>query len=363
MKTNYCLCVSVIFLILSVGCATSDRPYSPSDLTGVKQVPSRTSKTAYRKQSVSQNQVRNSTAGYYVVKPGDTLYSVAFANNMDYQTLALINGIQAPYTINVGQRLLTDSVRSERKLYRVVKGDTVYNISKRYGLTPAQLASMNGIDKSFNIRIGQVLVVGKKTVNTPVQSISQGRAASSQSVPASASKQQTASRITTEKRNSSSAPAMSVASSGTGSSSSAGTGGRTSSVSSTKYQNVARNNARVNWRWPYNGKIIEGYSRNNKGIDISGNRGDSVRSAAKGKIVYAGNALRGYGNLIIINHDDDYLSAYAHNDAILVAEGQTVESGQVIARMGSTDAKSVRLHFEIRHNGESVNPLSYLPKK
>ena len=99
------------------------------------------------------------------------------------------------------------------------------------------------------------------------------------------------------------------------------------------------------------------------GIDISGRKGDSVRSAAKGKIVYAGDALRGYGNLIIINHDDDYLSAYAHNDAILVTEGQMVESGQVIARMGDTDAKSVRLHFEIRHNGESVNPLNYLPKR
>ena len=75
MKTNYCLCASVIFLIVSVGCATSDRPYSPSDLTGVKQVPSRATKTAYRKQSVSQNQVRNSAsaAGYYIVKPGDTL--------------------------------------------------------------------------------------------------------------------------------------------------------------------------------------------------------------------------------------------------------------------------------------------------
>ena len=363
MKTNYCLCASVIFLIVSVGCATSDRPYSPSDLTGVKQVPSRATKTAYRKQSVSQNQVRNSAsaAGDYIVKPGDTLYSVAFANNMDYQTLALINGIKAPYTINVGQRLLTDSVRSERKLYRVVKGDTVYNISKRYDLTPAQLASMNGIDKSFNIRIGQVLVVGKKTVNSSVQNVNQGRIASSQ--PVSASKQQTASKTTPEKRTGSSAPAMSLTSSGTAASSSAATGGKSSSASSSKYQNVARNHAKVNWRWPYNGKIVEGYSRNNKGIDISGNRGDSVRSAAKGKIVYAGNALRGYGNLIIINHDDDYLSAYAHNDAILVAEGQTVESGQVIARMGSTDAKSVRLHFEIRHNGESVNPLSYLPKK
>ena len=81
-----------------------------------------------------------------------------------------------------------------------------------------------------------------------------------------------------------------------------------------------------------------------------------------GQVVYAGSALRGYGNLIIINHDNQFLSAYAHNDALLVKEGQKVKRGQQIARMGSTDTESVRLHFEVRYRGQSVNPLSYLPK-
>lgn len=101
----------------------------------------------------------------------------------------------------------------------------------------------------------------------------------------------------------------------------------------------------------------------NKGIDISGSRGQSILAAADGRIVYAGNALRGYGNLIIIKHNDDYLSAYAHNDSMLVAEQQEVKAGQKIATMGSTGTTSVRLHFEIRYKGKSVNPLQHLPQR
>ena len=98
-----------------------------------------------------------------------------------------------------------------------------------------------------------------------------------------------------------------------------------------------------------------------KGIDIAGSRGQNVVAASAGQVVYSGNALRGYGNLIIINHNNQYLSAYAHNDMLLVKEGQKVKRGQVIAKMGSTDASQVMLHFEIRYKGNSVNPRKYLP--
>ena len=119
------------------------------------------------------------------------------------------------------------------------------------------------------------------------------------------------------------------------------------------------------WSWPAKGKVIEGFSntkQGNKGINIAGKRGDSVRSTAKGKVVYAGNALRGYGQLIIIKHNDDYLSAYAHNDSILVKEKQLVKAGQIIAKMGDTDADRIMLHFEVRFRGKSVNPMKYLSK-
>ena len=115
----------------------------------------------------------------------------------------------------------------------------------------------------------------------------------------------------------------------------------------------------VSWMWPARGTVIRNFSSTNKGIDIAGSRGQNVNAA--GQVVYSGNALRGYGNLIIINHDNEYLSAYAHNDMLLVKEGQRVKKGQVIAKMGSTDASRVMLHFEIRYRGNSVNPRKYLP--
>jgi len=120
------------------------------------------------------------------------------------------------------------------------------------------------------------------------------------------------------------------------------------------------------WRWPTEGRIIDNFSASeggNKGIDIAGSRGQPVLATASGRVVYAGNALRGYGNLIIIKHNDDYLSAYAHNDSMLVREQQEVQAGQKIATMGSTGTSSVRLHFEIRYKGKSVNPLRYLPQR
>ena len=122
----------------------------------------------------------------------------------------------------------------------------------------------------------------------------------------------------------------------------------------------------VSWRWPASGRIIQGFSSTdggNKGIDIGGSRGQAVNAAAAGTVVYAGNALRGYGNLIIIKHNDDYLSAYAHNESILVKEQQQVKSGQQIAKMGSSGTNGVKLHFEIRYKGKSVDPIRYLPKR
>ena len=122
----------------------------------------------------------------------------------------------------------------------------------------------------------------------------------------------------------------------------------------------------VAWQWPTQGNVIQGFSNSdggNKGIDISGSRGQAVKAAASGRVVYAGNALRGYGNLIIIKHNDDFLSAYAHNDKILVSDQQEVKAGQEIAKMGSTGTNAVKLHFEIRYKGKSVDPVRYLPRR
>lgn len=118
------------------------------------------------------------------------------------------------------------------------------------------------------------------------------------------------------------------------------------------------------WLWPASGQVIAGFNEaTNKGLDIAGNPGDPVIASAAGKVVYSGGGLRGYGNLVIIKHDDDYLSAYAHNQSLLVKEGDDVRKGQQIAELGSTDADRPKLHFEIRRQGRPVDPAQYLPAR
>ncbi len=118
------------------------------------------------------------------------------------------------------------------------------------------------------------------------------------------------------------------------------------------------------WLWPASGAIIAGFNEaTNKGVDIAGNPGDPVIASAAGQVVYSGSGLRGYGKLVIIKHDDDYLTAYAHNQNLLVKEGDSISKGQRIAELGSTDADRPKLHFEIRRQGRPVDPMQYLPPR
>jgi lipoprotein NlpD len=117
----------------------------------------------------------------------------------------------------------------------------------------------------------------------------------------------------------------------------------------------------VSWGWPAVGRISTGFEDGKKGIDIAGKSGQSVMAASSGKVMYAGSGIRGYGNLVIVKHTNNLLSAYAHNKTILVKEGQTVTKGQKIAEMGNSDSDSVKLHFEIRLQGKPVDPSKYLP--
>ncbi|WP_026376397.1 peptidoglycan DD-metalloendopeptidase family protein [Aestuariibacter salexigens] len=120
------------------------------------------------------------------------------------------------------------------------------------------------------------------------------------------------------------------------------------------------------WQWPASGKIVSQFSRSeqgNKGLDIANQLGTPILAAADGKVVYTGDALRGYGNLIIIKHTESYLSAYAHNDRVMVKEQQWVHAGQQIAAMGNSGTDQIKLHFEVRYKGKAVDPLRYLPKR
>ncbi len=143
-------------------------------------------------------------------------------------------------------------------------------------------------------------------------------------------------------------------------------GSRKKQISARKLQEkrarIYHKNRKVHWAWPVRGRIAKKYSRSLRGIDIAGRFGQAVKAAASGQVVYIGNSLIRYGNLVILKHSSRYFSAYAHNKRIVVTQGQVVQQGEKIAEMGATGANSVKLHFEIRKDGKPVNPFRYLSK-
>ncbi|MDY2798481.1 MAG: peptidoglycan DD-metalloendopeptidase family protein [Anaerobiospirillum succiniciproducens] len=305
----------------------------------------------------------NSPDRYTVVK-GDTLYSIAFRYGLDYHSLAKINNITPPYNLALGQVLVLNLKAQEAPSYIVQRGDTLYSIARKNNQSVSFLAGVNNLEPPYNLKLGQKILLSRADAGGGVAPNKAGTSVPVAGQPQSTTAQAgtsitttTTTTTTTQKGNSK--PATTVTTTQT----------QTQKVPVNAQTPIVNSKTRkvagVTWSWPTTGKVIEQFSTSetgNKGIDIAGNRGQAILSAADGQVVYSGNALRGFGNLIIINHNNEYLSAYAHNDVMLVKEGQKVKRGQHIARMGNTDAASTRLHFEIRYRGQSVNPVSYLPK-
>ncbi|WP_435927617.1 murein hydrolase activator NlpD [Dryocola sp. BD613] len=259
----------------------------------------------------------------YTVKRGDTLFYIAWITGNDFRDLAQRNNVTAPYSLEVGQTLQVGSASGTP----ITGGNAV----------TAADASAQGITNPA-AQNSSAVVASKPTITYSEDS---GEQSANKMLP---NNKGTATVVT--------APVTAPVISSTTT---------VPTVSSTS------DSAPIStWRWPTDGKIIENFSATeggNKGIDISGSKGQAIVATASGRVVYAGNALRGYGNLIIIKHNDDYLSAYAHNDTMLVREQEEIKAGQKIATMGSTGTSSTRLHFEIRYKGKSVNPLRYLPQR
>lgn len=211
--------------------------------------------------------------------------------------------------------------------HQVQKGETLFAIAWRYGLDFHELANANFIESPYTIYPGQRIDIRDKAKAQTV--VSQPNVKKSSTAPYK------------QPRHVSRAP-------------------QRSHNSPKSFGRIQTND----WSWPVNGRLISRFSTNkpvNKGIDIAGSMGESVSAAAAGTVVYAGTGLRGYGNLVIIKHDDLYLSAYAHASRILVQEQEIVKAGQTIAEIGSTGTDKVKLHFEIRKNGKPVDPLKLLP--
>ncbi len=243
--------------------------------------------------------------------------------------LVLASGCSAPRTkpANVTDRTAGSSDElAPAGYYRVKKGDTLARIAIDHGQSPKDVIAWNNLANPNQIEIGDLILIKPPAGSKPVaKPIAKPAVISAPDAPTPKSKEVS--------KSDAKADVVSEAV-------------------------VAEPGIRLSQ--PAKGSVTGAYSETNKGIDIAGKLGDPVLAASGGKVVYAGNSLRGYGNLVIVKHDNTYLTAYAHNSKLLVKEGDTVTKGQKIAEMGDTDANAVKLHFELRVNGKPVNPQPYL---
>jgi lipoprotein NlpD len=236
--------------------------------------------------------------------------------------------------------------------YRVQRGDTLYTIAWQRGLDYRDLAAWNGIRPPYRIYVGQTLRLAQRSASRVPSAPPHGATHSSGKPPAQRKVQapQPSPAPATGRAETSKPAAARPASA---------SGGRSD-------QGDAVATTRLSWQWPTNGTVVSTFKAGEplrNGIRVAGRVGDKIRAAERGKVVYAGSGLIGYGRLIIVKHNDNYLSAYGHNRDILVREGDQVAKGQDIATMGAANDGSPQLHFEIRRDGKPVDPLGKLPRR
>ncbi|HSH72941.1 MAG TPA: peptidoglycan DD-metalloendopeptidase family protein [Methylophilaceae bacterium] len=307
-------------------------------------------RAASTKQSTSGKPLAKNTAkdwrpDSHTVKKGDTLYSIGLQYGYDYKEIAQANNIAAPYTIHVGQQLkikeLSTVKPAETNAVTPANDNSVV-------VTPLKTDSNSTSGSGTSATVTSSVVSEPPVLNQP-KAIREPYSEQAMIIKAPPAAKPV---ITSQVK----------------------------PVETAKPENTKPDNAKpetskpegqktdtgddeaIDWAWPTVGKVITTFndSSNAKGIDISGNSGQAVNATAAGKVIYSGSDLRGYGKLVIIKHNKTYLSVYAHNSQILVKEGQVVTKGQKIAEMGDTDADRVKLHFEIRQQGKSVDPGKYL---
>jgi lipoprotein NlpD len=262
----------------------------------------------------ASDDVKPDARGTYTVRRGDTLLRIALDHGQNYRDLIAWNNLSDPNDIKVGEQL------------RVAPPER--NVASAAAAVVTSPISMPGADKPAAL---------------PRKSAPRGdKKPFSDSNLADAEKGDNPKAVDVVKP----APA------GVGTALAAG-----STV-------TASDDEKLSWMWPSDGRIVATFDEGkNKGIDIAGKMGQQVMAAGSGKVMYAGSGIRGYGNLVIVKHSNNLLSAYAHNRTILVKEGQNVTKGQAIAEMGDSDADTVKLHFEIRQQGKPVDPSKFLPSR
>jgi lipoprotein NlpD len=278
----------------------------------------------------------------HVVQRGDTVYGIAFRNGLDWRDFAAWNGVGPPYTIFIGQRLRLTPPPGWR-------GEPAPGSAVAATPTPSGTVETRPVDEPD--RPARIEPLGQDPAPAPARpqpsAVEPGQPSPGQLRPAPAATPAPAPAPETR------TPATDPP----------------ASPSATTPQGppaAMRSVGGVAWRWPAQGPLLRTFAANDplrQGIDIAGQAGDPVYAAADGEVVYSGSGLVGYGELVIIKHSEQYLSAYGHNRRRLVSEGQQVRAGQQIAEMGRTGTDREKLHFEIRRGGRPVNPLDHLPTR
>ncbi len=320
MKYLVFMCLTMSWMLLAACSTTNDQAAPVVSLTGQGGAVSKSV-------SMTQQAVR---PGYYVVQKGDTLYGIALEHGLDYRELASWNHLTNINQIQVGQSL------------QVAAPGTVSPVVHS-AVAQAQSSAL------------QVVSVQQQAIPV-VLDVTQPLAIKLPYSLANVATLENANQATAVKPN-----VLSISPLPAQSNTQVTNAGMASVVATPQTLGGG-----LDWVWPTDGPVISGFGDaggNGKGIDIGGTRGQAIVAAAAGKVVYSGSGLHDYGNLVIIKHNANYLTAYAHNQRILVKEGQTVSKGQKIAEMGDSGANRVELHFEVRLMGKPVDPMGFLPKR
>ncbi len=278
------------------------------------------------------------SAGVHNVVSGDTLYSISSAYRLPMRDIALLNRMNAPFKLREGQRLRLPPPRE----YKVQSGDTLYRVSRMFSVNSSEIVRLNGLNSPYILRLGQVLrlpsVVRDVTRRVAKADKANNVALAKDGVPLPQSKPPKYEEQYKKPK----------------------------ILHVSKVNRRAPKRASSKFLRPVRGKILSNYGAkksglHNDGINIAAPRGTPVKVAENGVVVYAGNALKGSGNLILVRHDKQWMTAYAHLDKISVKKGQVVKRGVAIGKVGSTGSVSIpQLHFEVRRGTSAMNPIKYM---
>ncbi|MBS0369896.1 MAG: peptidoglycan DD-metalloendopeptidase family protein [Proteobacteria bacterium] len=330
---------SLLITLLLAGCATkSPAPVAERTTRPAGSVPEKT------ETPVPPPQPKVARPGYYIVKPGDTLIRIALDNGQNYRDIAAWSGLENPNLIEVGQELRVRPPESGAVTRPVTSsGVDVRPVATNGAAASAAAVGSDGVrrePKGGKVAYSEQAWAQAQKQEAPIvvakveprPDVAKPESAK----PEAAVKAETKPEPKEEKKPEPAKP--------------------TSAASG--------DDGKIDWAWPAAGKVIAGFNEtSSKGVDLAGKTGDPVLAAASGRVVYAGTGLRGYGKLVIVKHDNNFLSAYAHNQNLLVKEGQAVSKGQKIAELGDTDSDRPKLHFEIRKQGKPVDPGKFLPSR